>query len=53
MLFKVGQYLVFIIAHNILLYAIIGDTVGTIENTILLYFIYWSIYGAFNVFIRC
>ena len=49
MLFKVGQYLAFIIAHNKLLCAIIGDTVGTIENTILLYLFLWSFIGAYTL----
>ena len=38
-----------IIAHNILLYEIIGGIVGTIENTIFLYFIYWSFIGALTL----
>jgi len=53
MLFKVGQYLVFIIAHNYILCAIIGGIVGIIENTIFLYFYLLELIGAFNVFIRC
>ena len=41
-----------IIAHNNLLCAINTGIVGTIENTIFLYFVYWSFTGALLVLLE-